>query len=78
MGLFVVVVVEVNRRGEPISVHNRPSCVTIGICAANPSSPMPNAMLVAREVPVSPQESTTNFWQLPEQPSHMEQLALTR
>ncbi|NXE75232.1 FA71D protein, partial [Cochlearius cochlearius] len=70
--------VQVNRRGEPISVHNRPSCVTIGICAANPSSPMPNAMLVAREVPVSPQESTTNIWQLSEQPSHMEQLALTR
>ncbi|NXT93858.1 FA71D protein, partial [Anhinga rufa] len=69
--------VQVNRRGEPISVHNQPSCVTIGICAANPSSPMPNAMLVAREVPVSPQEST-NFWKLSEQPSHMEQLALTR
>ncbi|NXJ53411.1 FA71D protein, partial [Spizaetus tyrannus] len=70
--------VQVNRRGEPISVHNRASCVTIGICAANPSSPMPNVMLVAREVPVSPQESTTNFWKLSEQPSHMEQLALTR
>ncbi|KAF1532972.1 Protein FAM71D, partial [Eudyptes chrysocome] len=70
--------VQVNRRGEPISVHNRPSCVTIGICAANPSSPMPNAMLVARKVPVSPEESMTNFWKLSEQPSHMEQLALTR
>ncbi|NXL09085.1 FA71D protein, partial [Mesembrinibis cayennensis] len=70
--------VQVNRRGEPISVHNRPSCVTIGICAANPSSPMPNAMLVAREVPISPQESMTNFWKLSEQPSPMEQLALTR
>ncbi|NXS66459.1 FA71D protein, partial [Pandion haliaetus] len=70
--------VQVNRRGEPISVHNRASCVTIGICAANPSSPMPNAMLVAREVPVSPQEITTNFWKLSEQPSHWEQLALTR
>ncbi|NXC69640.1 FA71D protein, partial [Anhinga anhinga] len=70
--------VQVNQRGEPISVHNRPSSVTIGICAANPSSPMPNAMLVAREVPVSPQESTTNFWKLSEQPSPMEQLALTR
>ncbi|NXX53191.1 FA71D protein, partial [Scopus umbretta] len=70
--------VQVNGRGEPISVHNKPSCVTIGICAANPSSPMPNAMLVAREVPVSPQESTTNFWKLSEWPSNMEQLALTR
>lgn len=79
MGLYYfVVVVQVNRRGEPISVHNRASCVTIGICAADPSSPMPNAMLVAREVPMSPQESTTNFWKLSEQPSHMEQLALTR
>uniref|UniRef100_A0A663E0A4 Golgi associated RAB2 interactor protein-like Rab2B-binding domain-containing protein n=1 Tax=Aquila chrysaetos chrysaetos TaxID=223781 RepID=A0A663E0A4_AQUCH len=46
--------VQVNQRGEPISVHNRASCVTIGICAANPSSPMPNVMLVAREVPESP------------------------
>ncbi|NWI28281.1 FA71D protein, partial [Sula dactylatra] len=70
--------VQVNRRGEPISVHNRPSCVTIGICAANPNSPMPNAMLVAREVPVSPQEIMANFWKLSEQPSHMEELALTR
>ncbi|NXL45135.1 FA71D protein, partial [Podilymbus podiceps] len=70
--------VQVNRRGEPISVHNQPSCVTIGICAANPSSPMPNAMLVAREVPMCPQEHTTNFWKPSEQPSHMEQLTLTR
>ncbi|NXT33605.1 FA71D protein, partial [Pelecanoides urinatrix] len=70
--------VQVNRRGEPISVHNQPSCVIIGICAANPSSPIPNAMLVAREVPASPQESMTNFWKLSEQPSHMEQLVLTR
>uniref|UniRef100_A0A663E0V4 Golgi associated RAB2 interactor protein-like Rab2B-binding domain-containing protein n=1 Tax=Aquila chrysaetos chrysaetos TaxID=223781 RepID=A0A663E0V4_AQUCH len=44
--------VQVNQRGEPISVHNRASCVTIGICAANPSSPMPNVMLVARPTPV--------------------------
>uniref|UniRef100_A0A8C0AW87 Golgi associated RAB2 interactor protein-like Rab2B-binding domain-containing protein n=1 Tax=Buteo japonicus TaxID=224669 RepID=A0A8C0AW87_9AVES len=44
--------VQVNRRGEPISVHNRANCVTIGICAADPSSPMPNAMLVACEVPL--------------------------
>ncbi|NXF42194.1 FA71D protein, partial [Nyctibius bracteatus] len=43
--------------------------VTIGICAANPSSPMPNVMLVAREVPVSP---------LSEQPPHVEQLELAR
>ncbi|NWX22733.1 FA71D protein, partial [Aegotheles bennettii] len=70
--------IEVNQRGEPISVHNRTSCVTIGICAANPSSPMPNVMLVAREVSMSPQESKTNFWKLSEQPSHMEQLELTR
>ncbi|NXW43478.1 FA71D protein, partial [Nyctiprogne leucopyga] len=70
--------VQVNRRGEPISVHNRPSCVTIGICAANPDSPMPDVMLVAHEVPVSPQESTTDFWKLSEQPSYTEQLALTR
>ncbi|NWW83692.1 FA71D protein, partial [Rhynochetos jubatus] len=70
--------VEVIQRGEPISLHNRPSCVTIGICAANPSSPIPNAMLVAHEVPVSIQESMTNFQNLSEQPSHMEQLTLTR
>ncbi|NXE21797.1 FA71D protein, partial [Ardeotis kori] len=70
--------VQVNRRGEPISVHNRASCVTIGICAANPNSPMPNAMLVAHEVPMSPQESKINFWELSKQPSPMEQLALTR
>ncbi|NXT51519.1 FA71D protein, partial [Pluvianellus socialis] len=70
--------VQVNQRGDPISVHNRASCVTIGICAVDPSSEMPNAMLVARELPVSPQESTTNFWKLSEQPSHMQQLELTR
>ncbi|NWQ93760.1 FA71D protein, partial [Burhinus bistriatus] len=70
--------VQVNRRGDPISVHNRASCVTIGICAVDPSSETPNAMLVAREVPTSPQESTTNFWKLSEQPSHMQQLELTR
>ncbi|NXQ80027.1 FA71D protein, partial [Nyctibius grandis] len=70
--------VQVNRGGQPISVHNQLSCVTIGICAANPSSPMPNVMLVAREVPVSPQESMTNFWKVSEQPHHVEQLELTR
>ncbi|NWR62003.1 FA71D protein, partial [Bucorvus abyssinicus] len=66
--------VQVNRRGDPISAHNRPSCVTIGICAANPSSPMPSVMMVAHKVPVS----TPKFWKLSEQPSHMEQLVLTR
>ncbi|KAK2533286.1 Fam71d [Columba livia] len=70
--------VQVNRRGEPISIHNRASYVTIGICAANPSSPMPNAMLVAHEVPMSPHESMTSFWKISEQPSEMEHLALTR
>uniref|UniRef100_A0A672V5B5 Golgi associated RAB2 interactor protein-like Rab2B-binding domain-containing protein n=1 Tax=Strigops habroptila TaxID=2489341 RepID=A0A672V5B5_STRHB len=68
----------VNQRGEPISVHNRPSCVTIGICAANPTSLMPEAMLVACEVSMFPQESMKNFWKLSEMPSPMEQLALTR
>ncbi|NWQ74863.1 FA71D protein, partial [Columbina picui] len=69
--------IQVNRRGEPISIHNRASYVTIGICAANPSSPIPNAMLVAHAVPLSPHESMTSFWKISE-PSHMEQLALTR
>ncbi|NXG65168.1 FA71D protein, partial [Hemiprocne comata] len=70
--------VEVNQRGEPISIHNRASCVTIGICAASPSSPMPNVMLVAREVSVSPQESMPNIWEFSQQPSLTEQLELTR
>nr|XP_013796317.1 PREDICTED: protein FAM71D [Apteryx mantelli mantelli] len=70
--------VQINRRGEPIYVHNRPNCVTIGICASSPSSSMPSVMLLAHEVPVSPLESTTNFWKFSEQPSHTEQLALTR
>ncbi|NXJ01976.1 FA71D protein, partial [Psophia crepitans] len=70
--------IQINRRGEPISVHNRPSCVTIGVCATNPSSPMPNAMLVAHQVSMSPHESITNFWKLSEQPGCMEQLQLTR
>lgn len=78
MGLAFFSFVKVNRRGEPISIHNRASYVTIGICAANPSSPMPNAMLVAHEVPMSPHESMTSFWKISEQPSHMEHLALTR
>ncbi|NXK54229.1 FA71D protein, partial [Chauna torquata] len=70
--------VQVNRRGEPINVHKQPTCVTIGICAANPSSPMPNGMLLAHKVPVSPQESMTNFQKFSEQPSQLEQLALSR
>ncbi|NXJ92512.1 FA71D protein, partial [Corythaixoides concolor] len=70
--------VQVNRRGEQICIHSRPSCVTIGICAASPSSPMPNVMLVACEMPMSPEESIANFWKLSEQPCHMRQLALTR
>ncbi|XP_071600502.1 Golgi-associated RAB2 interactor protein 2 isoform X2 [Heliangelus exortis] len=70
--------VEVNQRGEQISVHNRASYVTIGICAANSSSPLPNAMLVAREMSVSSQESLTNFWKFSEQPPHVEHLELTR
>ncbi|XP_074006002.1 uncharacterized protein [Numenius arquata] len=73
MGLFVVVV-QVNERGDPISVHNRASCVTIGICAVG--SEVPSAMLVAREVPVCPQETTANFQRLSEQPS--QQLELSR
>ncbi|NXI57140.1 FA71D protein, partial [Chloroceryle aenea] len=70
--------VQVNQRGEPVSIHNRPSYVTMGICGANPSSTMPNVMLVACEVPMSPQKSVTNFWELSEQPSHKDQLVLTR
>ncbi|XP_010006034.1 PREDICTED: protein FAM71D [Chaetura pelagica] len=70
--------VEVNQRGERISIHNRTSCVTIGICAASPGSPLPNAMLVAREVSVSPQESVPTIWKASEQPSQKEQLELTR
>ncbi|NXL37538.1 FA71D protein, partial [Glaucidium brasilianum] len=70
--------VEVNQRGEPISLHNRPSCMIIGISAVNPTSPIPDAMLVAHKVPMSPQESMTNFWKLSEQQSHMEEIALAR
>ncbi|XP_009975862.1 PREDICTED: protein FAM71C-like, partial [Tauraco erythrolophus] len=70
--------VQVNERGKPISIHNRPICVTIGICAANPSSSTPNVMLVACEVPMTPEEIVTNFWKLSEQPYHTGQLALTR
>ncbi|NXI66583.1 FA71D protein, partial [Anseranas semipalmata] len=70
--------VQVNRRGEPINVHKQPTCVIVGICAANPSSPMPNGMLLAYKVPVSPQESMTNFQKFSEQSSQWEQLALSR
>uniref|UniRef100_A0A8D0FNC2 Golgi associated RAB2 interactor protein-like Rab2B-binding domain-containing protein n=1 Tax=Strix occidentalis caurina TaxID=311401 RepID=A0A8D0FNC2_STROC len=45
---FSFIHILVNRRRETISVHNRPSCVIIGISAVNPSSPIPDAMLVAR------------------------------
>ncbi|XP_010142919.1 PREDICTED: protein FAM71D-like, partial [Buceros rhinoceros silvestris] len=70
--------VQVNRRGDPISIHNRPICVTIGICADNPGSPMPNVMLVAHKKPVSTQEIMTKSWKPSEQPSHVEQLVLSR
>uniref|UniRef100_A0A8B9IZ83 Golgi associated RAB2 interactor protein-like Rab2B-binding domain-containing protein n=1 Tax=Amazona collaria TaxID=241587 RepID=A0A8B9IZ83_9PSIT len=76
--VFFFIVVQVNRRGEPISIHNQPSCVTIGICPANPTLLMPEAMLVACEVSMFPQESTKNFWKLSELPFPMKQLALTR
>uniref|UniRef100_A0A8C8VEP2 Golgi associated RAB2 interactor protein-like Rab2B-binding domain-containing protein n=1 Tax=Pelusios castaneus TaxID=367368 RepID=A0A8C8VEP2_9SAUR len=49
--------VQVNRRGEPIYVHNRPNCVTVGICASNPSLSLPNVMLLAHTVPPFPQEA---------------------
>lgn len=74
-GQLFFVVVQVNRRGDPISIHNRPVCVTIGICADNPGSPMPNVMLVAHKEPVSAPEITTK---VSEQPSHVEQLVLSR
>ncbi|NWU68909.1 FA71D protein, partial [Pterocles burchelli] len=69
--------VQVNQRGEPVSVYNQPICATIGICAASPSSSVPNVMLVACKVPVSTQESRKN-WKLSKQPSPIEELALTR
>ncbi|XP_065541554.1 Golgi-associated RAB2 interactor protein 2 isoform X2 [Lathamus discolor] len=70
--------VQVNRRGETISIHNQPSCVIIGICSANPTSLMPEAMLVACEVSMLPQESMKNFQKHSEPPFPMKQLALTR
>uniref|UniRef100_A0A8B9QR93 Golgi associated RAB2 interactor protein-like Rab2B-binding domain-containing protein n=1 Tax=Anas platyrhynchos TaxID=8839 RepID=A0A8B9QR93_ANAPL len=39
--------VQVNRRGETMNIHKQPTCVTIGICATSPSSPMPYGMLLA-------------------------------
>lgn len=73
-----VVIVQVNRRGETMNIHKQPTCVTIGICATNPSSPMPYGMLLAHTVPVSPQENVTNFQKFSEQSSQLERLALSR
>ncbi|NXA31808.1 FA71D protein, partial [Eudromia elegans] len=70
--------VQINRRGEPIYVHNRPNCVTIGICSASPSSLTPSVMLLAHEVPESLPESAPSFCKLSEESAHTEQLALTR
>ncbi|NWZ18280.1 FA71D protein, partial [Asarcornis scutulata] len=70
--------VQVNRRGETMNIHKQPTCVTIGICATNPSSPMPYGMLLAHTVPVSPQESVTKFQKFSERSSQLEQLALSR
>uniref|UniRef100_A0A8V0ZBH3 Golgi associated RAB2 interactor protein-like Rab2B-binding domain-containing protein n=1 Tax=Gallus gallus TaxID=9031 RepID=A0A8V0ZBH3_CHICK len=68
--------VQINQRGELINLHNRPTCVTIGVCAA--SSPMPSGMLLAHKVPVSPQEIMANLQKFSEHPSQVEQLALSR
>uniref|UniRef100_A0A674IPX5 Golgi associated RAB2 interactor protein-like Rab2B-binding domain-containing protein n=1 Tax=Terrapene triunguis TaxID=2587831 RepID=A0A674IPX5_9SAUR len=54
--------VQVNRRGEPIYVHNRPNCVTVGICASSPSLSLPNVMLLAHRVPTSSQEAVSKPW----------------
>nr|XP_013029667.2 protein FAM71D isoform X1 [Anser cygnoides] len=70
--------VQVNRRGETMNIHKQPTCVTIGICATNPSSPMPSGMLLAHTVHVSPQEIMTNFQKFSERSSQLEQLALSR
>uniref|UniRef100_A0A7M4G2E5 Golgi associated RAB2 interactor protein-like Rab2B-binding domain-containing protein n=1 Tax=Crocodylus porosus TaxID=8502 RepID=A0A7M4G2E5_CROPO len=48
--------IQVNKRGEPIYVHNRPNCVTIGICASSPSLDLPNVMLLAHPVPTPKEE----------------------
>ncbi|NXV80652.1 FA71D protein, partial [Atlantisia rogersi] len=76
--LFESKFLEVNARGDSICLHNRPSYVTVGICATSPSSPVPNVMLIAREEPVSRQEIMSDFWKQSEQLSHMEHLVLTR
>ncbi|XP_024054369.1 protein FAM71D [Terrapene carolina triunguis] len=70
--------VQVNRRGEPIYVHNRPNCVTVGICASSPSLSLPNVMLLAHRVPTSSQEAVSKPWKASKQPSSMEQLVLSR
>ncbi|XP_061236203.1 Golgi-associated RAB2 interactor protein 2 isoform X2 [Neopsephotus bourkii] len=70
--------VQVNRRGEPISIHNQPSCVIIGICSANPTFLMPEVVLIACEVSMLPQDTMENFWKLSEPPFSVKQLALTR
>ncbi|XP_034625289.1 protein FAM71D [Trachemys scripta elegans] len=70
--------VQVNRRGEPIYVHNRPNCVTVGICASSPSLSLPNVMLLAHTVPTSSQEAVSKLWKASKQPSSMEQLVLSR
>ncbi|XP_072194923.1 Golgi-associated RAB2 interactor protein 2 [Excalfactoria chinensis] len=68
--------VQINQRGELINLHNRPTCMTIGICAAN--SPMPSGILLAHKVPVSPQEIMANLQKFSKPPSQVEQLALSR
>ncbi|KAG6931106.1 family with sequence similarity 71 member D [Chelydra serpentina] len=70
--------VQVNRRGEPIYVHNRPNCVTVGICASSPSLSLPNVMLLAHTVPTFSQEDVSKPWKASKQPSSMEQLVLSR
>ncbi|XP_039389275.1 protein FAM71D isoform X2 [Mauremys reevesii] len=70
--------VQVNRRGEPIYVHNRPNCVTVGICASSPSLSLPNVMLLAHTVPTSSQEAVSKPRKASKQPSSMEQLVLSR
>ncbi|POI34696.1 hypothetical protein CIB84_001552, partial [Bambusicola thoracicus] len=68
--------VQINQRGELINLHNRPTSVTIGICAA--SSSMPSGMLLAYKVPVSPQEIMANLQKFTDHPSQVEQLTLSR
>ncbi|XP_074854628.1 Golgi-associated RAB2 interactor protein 2 [Carettochelys insculpta] len=70
--------VQVNRRGEPIYLHNRPNCVTVGICASSPCLSLPNVMLLAHSVPISPQEVLPKPWKASKQQPSMEQLVLSR